>query len=378
VALAVGLPLALLQGGFKLAPSAIFGAFSGFPFLVSVVGWFAYMTLMEGKTGASIGKRMMGLRVIGEDGSPVTIEASLIRNALRFLDAFPYVAPYALGAIVASKSPHRQRLGDVVAETLVVPAASLKEAPASSARASAPLRPASSPRGPAAPMSRGPVYVPGQGPAVPRPSVKPPTQTPTSAPAPAVHAPAKRRSKRPFVALAIVLVVLLGGFYAFNTLAGKCRVGGGAYDCDGVSFEYPDTWGVLDQARLPGSGNLSSVHVVGIDAQNNVEVLTYTLDAPVDASAIDTQKAGVAAMAADLAKGISGKVNGRPAKVTAGGLSGYQVRIKGTVGRTPLSIAAVALFTGSTEYVVECQFTSAHARDVRAACVQALHTFQAS
>src|SRR5947199_116301 len=36
------------------------------------------------------------------------------------LDAFPYVVPYLLGGIVASRSPLKQRFGDRVAETIVV------------------------------------------------------------------------------------------------------------------------------------------------------------------------------------------------------------------------------------------------------------------
>ena len=55
-----------------------------------------------------------------EDGEPVTLEAALIRNLMRFLDALPYVVPYLVGSIVASNSPLMQRFGDRVAETMVV------------------------------------------------------------------------------------------------------------------------------------------------------------------------------------------------------------------------------------------------------------------
>jgi hypothetical protein len=55
-----------------------------------------------------------------EDGEPVTPEAAVTRNLMRFLDAFPYVVPYAVGAYAISNSPKMQRFGDRVAETLVV------------------------------------------------------------------------------------------------------------------------------------------------------------------------------------------------------------------------------------------------------------------
>jgi uncharacterized RDD family membrane protein YckC len=90
------------------------------PLLMASVLWLAYMTWMEGKHGASIGKRSRGLRVVMEDGEPVHPEAALTRNLMRFLDAFPYVVPYVVGAYAVSKSPKMQRFGDRIAETMVV------------------------------------------------------------------------------------------------------------------------------------------------------------------------------------------------------------------------------------------------------------------
>jgi uncharacterized RDD family membrane protein YckC len=90
------------------------------PLLMASVLWLAYMTWMEGKYGASIGKRSRGLRVVMEDGEPVHPEAALTRNLMRFLDAVPYFVPYVVGAYAVSKSPKMQRFGDRVAETMVV------------------------------------------------------------------------------------------------------------------------------------------------------------------------------------------------------------------------------------------------------------------
>ena len=55
-----------------------------------------------------------------DDGEPVNPEAALTRNLMRFLDAFPYVVPYLVGAYAISNSPKMQRFGDRVAETMVV------------------------------------------------------------------------------------------------------------------------------------------------------------------------------------------------------------------------------------------------------------------
>ena len=99
------------------------------PLLMASVLWLAYMTWMEGKYGASIGKRSRGLRVVMEDGEPVHPEAALTRNLMRFLDAFPYVVPYVVGAYAVSKSPKMQRFGDRIAETMVVVSSSKETDP---------------------------------------------------------------------------------------------------------------------------------------------------------------------------------------------------------------------------------------------------------
>jgi uncharacterized RDD family membrane protein YckC len=112
--------LGILYRGISPSNGLLWIGIGGPPMLMATVLWLAYMTLMESKKGASLGKRARGLQVVMEDGEPVTPEAALIRNLLRFLDALPYVVPYLVGAVVASNSPLMQRFGDRVAETIVV------------------------------------------------------------------------------------------------------------------------------------------------------------------------------------------------------------------------------------------------------------------
>ena len=112
--------LGIIFGGISSSNGFFRIKISGPPLLMATVLWLAYMTMMEVKYGGSIGKRARGLRVVMEDGEPVSPEAALIRNLMRFVDAFPYVVPYVVGAIAASNSPLMQRLGDRVAETVVV------------------------------------------------------------------------------------------------------------------------------------------------------------------------------------------------------------------------------------------------------------------
>lgn len=81
-----------------------------------------YYSCMEATMGATLGKKILGLRVVKEDGSPIGWGDSIIRNLLRIIDSIPFFIPYLLGAILVWTSPRKQRLGDRAAHTVVVKA----------------------------------------------------------------------------------------------------------------------------------------------------------------------------------------------------------------------------------------------------------------
>ncbi len=73
--------------------------------------------------GQSPGKRLMKLRVIGENGLPITFYQSAIRNILRIIDMLPpvfFVPSYGLGSLVLMVSQQSKRIGDYGAGTLVI------------------------------------------------------------------------------------------------------------------------------------------------------------------------------------------------------------------------------------------------------------------
>src|SRR5437899_9115226 len=80
----------------------------------------AYFSLLEGLFGDTLGKALVGIKVTDLTGRPAGWRAVLIRNIFRVIDSFPGF--YLLGALVARFSARRQRIGDNVAGTLVVPA----------------------------------------------------------------------------------------------------------------------------------------------------------------------------------------------------------------------------------------------------------------
>ena len=72
--------------------------------------------------GQTPGKRLLKLRVIREDGRPITFWEALARNLLRIFDAVPgFVIPvYSVGLITIFLSGRDQRIGDIFAGTVVV------------------------------------------------------------------------------------------------------------------------------------------------------------------------------------------------------------------------------------------------------------------
>lgn len=80
---------------------------------------FAYPVAFElGAGGRTPGKRWSNLRVVGDDGSPVTFRASALRNILRLVDILPGL--YLVGTVAIFVTRNNQRLGDLAAGTLVV------------------------------------------------------------------------------------------------------------------------------------------------------------------------------------------------------------------------------------------------------------------
>jgi uncharacterized RDD family membrane protein YckC len=97
------------QGGLAL----LLGILLGF---VIVVGYFWTMeALWSGKT---LGKWVMGLRVVGDLGEPITFTAASIRNLVRIVDFLPFF--YGFGLIVLFINGRGKRLGDLAAGTIVV------------------------------------------------------------------------------------------------------------------------------------------------------------------------------------------------------------------------------------------------------------------
>jgi len=86
--------------------------------LFFLINWFYHVTFELVFRGQSPGKRMTGIRVVKNDGSPVDPASSFLRNLLRFADTFFFL--YHIAFISISASRGFKRLGDWTGGTLVV------------------------------------------------------------------------------------------------------------------------------------------------------------------------------------------------------------------------------------------------------------------
>jgi uncharacterized RDD family membrane protein YckC len=88
----------------------------GIAFFVLYYGYFAAFEI--GWSGQTPGKRIVGLRVLGVAGHPVSPYQALLRNVVRIADQMPGI--YAIGILFVLVTDRNQRLGDLAAGTVVV------------------------------------------------------------------------------------------------------------------------------------------------------------------------------------------------------------------------------------------------------------------
>jgi uncharacterized RDD family membrane protein YckC len=107
----------VLRVGFGLSPAGGWGLAAWVVLSFSLfLGYdIGFEVLNSGRTP---GKRLNGLRVVREDGSPVTLPSSAVRNVLRLVDILP--AWYLVGMTSIFVTRRNQRLGDLAGGTLVI------------------------------------------------------------------------------------------------------------------------------------------------------------------------------------------------------------------------------------------------------------------
>ena len=86
--------------------------------LAFLLEWFYPVYFEVSRQGRTPGKKWMGIRVVNDDGTPITFGPSLLRNLLRFVDFLPML--YLTGIIASLCNRQFKRLGDLAAGSMVI------------------------------------------------------------------------------------------------------------------------------------------------------------------------------------------------------------------------------------------------------------------
>ena len=92
---------------------------SGLPALIMFVLPVLYWAAMEATSGATVGKMLLGLQVVNENGTgPIGWGPAIIRNLIRFTPVYGFAC--IIGLIMMLTNANKQRLFDKLAHTMVV------------------------------------------------------------------------------------------------------------------------------------------------------------------------------------------------------------------------------------------------------------------
>jgi uncharacterized RDD family membrane protein YckC len=93
---------------------------TGVPALIGMfIPWFLLIPGIEAiSKGQTIGKAILQIRSAQMDGSKIPAGRAIARHLLDFIDYLPFFG--IVGLIVSSNTSYKQRVGDLVANTIVV------------------------------------------------------------------------------------------------------------------------------------------------------------------------------------------------------------------------------------------------------------------
>lgn len=91
---------------------------AGWPGLVPLAFWLLWLVVPEWLWGATLGKKILGLKVQTADGRRLSFGSALIRRACDFFDF--WISCGLVAIISYLKTSRGQRLGDMAAEVQVI------------------------------------------------------------------------------------------------------------------------------------------------------------------------------------------------------------------------------------------------------------------
>jgi uncharacterized RDD family membrane protein YckC len=88
-------------------------------FVAILIPWLFFFPFIESfNSGQTIGKALFRLKIVNDNFSKVSFSSSLIKHLFDLVDFFPMFG--ILGLLVTTNNKYRQRIGDLVAKTVVI------------------------------------------------------------------------------------------------------------------------------------------------------------------------------------------------------------------------------------------------------------------
>ncbi|WP_017733957.1 RDD family protein [Nafulsella turpanensis] len=96
--------------------AAIFGAMGIIQVVSLVIGWLYFALMQSSKYQATLGKMVLGLKVVDQEGARL----SFGKATLRYIGKFISSAVLMIGYLIAAFNPRKQALHDMIASTYVI------------------------------------------------------------------------------------------------------------------------------------------------------------------------------------------------------------------------------------------------------------------
>jgi uncharacterized RDD family membrane protein YckC len=116
--IAIAVPTGELQSTADGVNAELEGTLGTIAFLSWLALGIGYHTVLECRTGKTLGKYLVGIRAVEADGGSLSLRSSLVRNLARIVDWLPLF--YVLGILLVVVSDDHERLGDRLGGTAVV------------------------------------------------------------------------------------------------------------------------------------------------------------------------------------------------------------------------------------------------------------------
>lgn len=154
----------------------------------------------------------------------------------------------------------------------------------------------------------------------------------------------------------------------------------GVYRDNGVTFEYPAEWlDARDELRLQaqsGAGLLEWSTAFSAGRLDMVIIQAYTADESMAAGGLYEQEGEIAAQFDGMFAQLGGGLRGAPEQLTVAGRPALQVVGDGEVDGTPIESRVIVFVDGSTQYLINCQSTTAHDVQIARGCDELVDTFE--